>query len=63
MTLRTVANAALMVVAVLTLLWRDVTVINEITIMLTKEGFLWYQFQVIIQACKGIKHFPILVAF
>jgi hypothetical protein len=36
-----ILNLALMVAAVLTLLWRDVAGVTELTRMLTREGFLW----------------------
>ena len=36
-----ILNLPLMVAAVLTLLWRDVPGVNELTRMLAREGFLW----------------------
>lgn len=36
-----ILNLPLMVAAVLTLLWRDVAGVTELTKMLTREGFLW----------------------
>jgi len=36
-----ILNLPLMVAAVLTLLWRDVTGVTELTRMLAREGFLW----------------------
>jgi hypothetical protein len=36
-----VLNLPLMVAAVLTLLWRDVAGVTELTRMLAREGFLW----------------------
>lgn len=36
-----ILNLPLMVAAVLTLLWRDVAGVRELTRMLTREGFLW----------------------
>jgi hypothetical protein len=36
-----ILNLPLMVAAVLTLLWRDVAGVNELTRMLAREGFLW----------------------
>ena len=38
-----ILNLPLMVAAVLTLLWRDVAGVTELTRMLAKEGFLWCQ--------------------
>lgn len=36
-----ILNLPFMVAAVLTLLWRDVPGVNELTRMLAREGFLW----------------------
>jgi len=36
-----ILNLPLMVAAVLTLLWRDVAGVTELTKMLAREGFLW----------------------
>lgn len=36
-----ILNLPLMVAAVLTLLWRDVAGVTELTRMLAREGFLW----------------------
>ena len=36
-----ILNLPLMVAAVLTLLWRDVASVTELTRMLAREGFLW----------------------
>lgn len=36
-----ILNLPLMVAAVLTLLWRDVAGVTELTRMLVREGFLW----------------------
>lgn len=38
-----ILNLPLMVAAVLTLLWRDVAGVTELTRMLSREGFLWYR--------------------
>lgn len=38
-----ILNLPLMVAAVLTLLWRDVAGVTELTRMLAREGFLWCQ--------------------
>ncbi len=38
-----ILNLPLMVAAVLTLLWRDVAGVAELTRMLAREGFLWCQ--------------------
>ena len=36
-----ILNLPLMVAAVLTLLWRDVAGVTELTRMLVRDGFLW----------------------
>lgn len=36
-----ILNLPLMIAAVLTLLWRDVAGVTELTRMLAREGFLW----------------------
>ena len=36
-----ILNLPLMIAAVLTLLWRDVAGVTELTRMLNREGFLW----------------------
>jgi hypothetical protein len=38
-----ILNLPLMVAAVLTLLWRDVAGVTELTRMLARSGFLWYR--------------------
>jgi hypothetical protein len=38
-----ILNLPLMVAAVLTLIWRDVAGVTELTRILAREGFLWFQ--------------------
>lgn len=54
-----ILNLPLMVAAVLTLLWRDVAGVTELTRMLAREGFLWCKPQNISQACSISKVFNI----
>lgn len=44
-----ILNLPLMVAAVLTLIWRDVAGVTELTRMLAREGFLWCQPQQVTQ--------------
>lgn len=44
-----ILNSPLMVAAVLTLLWRDVAGVTELTKMLAREGFLWCRPKIVSQ--------------
>lgn len=54
-----ILNLPLMVAAVLTLLWRDVAGVTELTRMLVREGFLWCRPLEVSQACNISKVFNI----
>jgi len=52
-----ILNLPLMVAAVLTLLWRDVAGVTELTRMLAREGFLWCRPTTVTQQAMSIEIF------
>lgn len=52
-----ILNLPLMVAAVLTLLWRDVAGVTELTRMLAREGFLWCRPTTVTQQAMSIEVF------
>ncbi len=52
-----ILNLPLMVAAVLTLLWREVAGVTELTRMLAREGFLWCRPTTVSQQAMSIEIF------